>query len=123
MKYLCITLALMFMAFAFLQVNDPDPVLWILIYGAMAVLSILAAFDVFFRKFLLVLMAGFIVYGVILWPGVAEWLVQDDLGMLFSEGMKMQYPYVEESREFLGLVICVMVLAFYIFRSFRQKKA
>lgn len=119
MKYLCIFFALMFMAFAFLQVNDPDPVLWIIIYGSMAIVSVLAAFDVFFRKALIVLAAFFVVYGIVLWPGVAEWLRQDDWGVLFSEGMKMQYPYVEESREFLGLLICVFVLIVYGIRAYQ----
>lgn len=122
MKYLSIFFALMFMAFAFLQVNDPDPVLWILIYGAMAVVSVLAAFDVFIRKAFIILALFFVVYGIILWPGVAEWLQQDDLSVLFSEGMKMQYPYVEESREFLGLLICALVTAVYSFRAYRITK-
>ena len=36
MKIVNILLAIMFLAFTYLQFNDPDPVIWILIYGAMA---------------------------------------------------------------------------------------
>lgn len=113
----------MFMAFAALQVNDPDPVLWILIYGVMAVVSVMAIFDYYNRWLMIILTSLFIVYMVILFPGVAEWFRQDDKSVLFDDVMKMQYPYIEESREFLGLLICQVVLAVYLFRTFRKKVA
>ena len=111
----------MFIAFAALQVNDPDPVLWILIYGIMSVVSVMAIFEYYNRKLLLGLAVLYSIYMVILFPGVSEWLRQEDKGVLFDEGMKMQYVYIEESREFLGLLICLVVLALYLFRSFRRK--
>lgn len=123
MKYLSIFFALMFMAFAALQVNDPDPVLWILIYGVMAVVSVMAIFE-YYNRWLMTGLAGlFIVYMIILYPGVAEWFRQEDKSVLFDDVMKMEYPYIEESREFLGLLICQIVLAVYLFRSFRSKVA
>lgn len=114
-------LAIMFLVFAFLQVNDPDPVLWILIYGAMALVCIMAMYHVYYKSLLLVLAAGYSVYCVILFPGVQTWLQQENLSILFDEGMKMQYLYVEESREFLGLMICLIVLIFYFIQSLRVK--
>jgi hypothetical protein len=123
MKYLSIFFALMFMAFAALQVNDPDPVLWILIYGVMAVVSVMAIFDYYNRKLMIGLAILFAVYMIILFPGVAEWFRQDDKSVLFDDVMKMEYPYIEESREFLGLLICLVVLVAYFFRAFRQKVA
>jgi hypothetical protein len=45
MRIVNFLLAIMFMVFAFVQINDPDPVIWILIYGIMAVFSIMAIFD------------------------------------------------------------------------------
>ncbi|HET9053955.1 MAG TPA: transmembrane 220 family protein [Cyclobacteriaceae bacterium] len=123
MKYLSIFFALMFMAFAALQVNDPDPVLWILIYGVMAVISVMAIFEFFNRKLLIGLAVLFVVYLVILFPGVAEWFRQEDKSVLFDDVMKMEYPYIEESREFIGLLICLVILTVYLFRSFRHKTA
>lgn len=111
------------MAFAAVQVNDPDPVLWILIYGVMAVVSVMAIFEYYNRWLMIGLSVLFIVYMIILFPGVAEWFQQDDKSVLFDEVMKMEYPYIEESREFLGLLICLIVLAIYFFRSFRHKVA
>ena len=123
MKYLSIFFALMFMAFAAVQVNDPDPVVWILIYGVMAVVSVMAIFEYYNRWLMIGLTALFVLYMIILFPGVVEWFQQDDKSVLFDEVMKMEYPYIEESREFLGLLICLVVLAVYFFRSFRQKVA
>ena len=53
-------------------------------------------------------------------PGVLEWLKQDDKSMLFDDVAKMQYPYVEEAREFLGLLICIIVLIVFIIRARRK---
>lgn len=113
----------MFMAFAALQVNDPDPVLWILIYGVMAVVSVMGIFDYYNRKLLIGLAVLFSAYMIILFPGVSVWFQQDDKSVLFDDVLKMEYPYIEESREFLGLLICQIVLAAYFFRSFRKKVA
>lgn len=119
MRIVNLLLAIMFIVFAFLQVNDPDPVIWILVYGIMAVVCILAAFNIYLRKFMLVVGAVYLLYSIYYFPGVREWLRQDDKSILFDNLAKMQFSYVEESREFLGLLICVIVLAFYLIRSRR----
>jgi len=121
MKFLHIFLALMFMGFASLQLNDPDPALWILIYGSMSVVCVMAIFEYYIPKLMIALAAGFLVYCVILWPGVAEWLQQENKSVLFDDVMKMDHLYIEESREFLGLLICLAVLVFYFLRSLRKK--
>jgi hypothetical protein len=123
MKVTNLILAAMFLLFAFVQINDPDPILWIAIYGAMAVVCIMAAFRFYIRPLLWVLLAAFIVYMVILWPGLNEWLQQENKGVLFDEGMKMQFLYIEESREFLGLLICVIVLLIQVYRSRKSSSA
>lgn len=121
MKFLHGFLALMFLAFAGLQFNDPDPALWILIYASMAFICMMALFKVFSKTAMGILAAGYIVYCFFLWPGVSEWLAQENKGVLFDDVMKMEHLYIEESREFLGLVICLIVLAFYTLLSLRKK--
>lgn len=116
-------LALMFLVFAFLQVNDPDPVIWILLYGAMSVVCVMAIFESYNRKLLVALMMLYSVYCYFLWPGVSEWLQQEDRSVLFDDVMKMDLPYIEESREFLGLVISMVVVLFYLVRSYRSRLA
>lgn len=113
----------MFLAFAALQVNDPDPILWILIYGVMAVVSVMAIFDYYNRWLMAGLSVLYLIYMVILFPGVSEWFRQPDKSVLFDDVLKMEFPYIEESREFLGLLINQLVLALCFFRSFRRKAA
>ena len=122
MKAVNLLLAAMFLVFAFVQINDPDPVVWIIIYGAMAVICVLAAFRIYPRVVMAALLVGYIIYSFFFYRGVVEWLAQDDKSVLFDDIAKMQYPYVEESREFLGLMICIIVLALHLVLSRRQKQ-
>jgi hypothetical protein len=122
MRIVNLIFAVMFLGFAFVQVNDPDPVVWILIYGLMAATCVMAAFDYYLSKVLIVyavLLAGYAVY---YFPGVQEWLQHENKAMLFDNIAKMEFSYIEESREFLGLVICLAVLAMHVYRSRRRRK-
>lgn len=107
----------MFLLFAFVQVNDPDPVIWILVYGAMAVYCVMAIFEFYPQRMLIATAAIYILYSLWSLPGVLEWLRSENKATLFDDLAKMQHPYVEEAREFLGLMICVGVLILYIIRS------
>lgn len=117
MKIVNLVLAVMFLLFAFVQVNDPDPILWILIYGAMAVVCILAAFKVYQKWVMAAMLVGLIAYSSVFLDGVREWWSQEDKSALFDDVAKMEHLYIEESREFLGLMICVAVLIFQLIRS------
>lgn len=124
MKVLNLVLAAMFLLFAFVQINDPDPVLWILIYGLMAVVCVLAAFKYYYRGVLLAILIAFVAYSFVYLPGVAEWLRTDDKALLFDDLAKMQHPYIEEAREFLGLLICILVIIMHLIVSrSKQRKA
>jgi hypothetical protein len=119
MKILNFILAVMFLFFAFLQVNDPDPLIWILIYGSMAVVAVMAMFNVYIKSFLIVLLVIFVGYSLVYLKGVQEWLRQDNKSDLFDEVAKMDHLYIEETREFMGLWICILVLIFYFIQSRR----
>ncbi|MFO7258764.1 MAG: transmembrane 220 family protein [Bacteroidota bacterium] len=121
MRIFNLILAVMFVIFAFVQVNDPDPLIWIVIYGLLAASCVLAAFKVFMPKATAVLAVILIAYAVSFFPGVQEWMKSDDRSLLFDDIAKMQYPYIEESREFLGLLICVAVLAMHLVRWKRSQ--
>jgi Transmembrane family 220, helix len=120
MRIVNFILAVIFLLFAFVQINDPDPVIWILIYGVMAVLSIMAIFKFYPTKFIIGLLVLYILYSIVYIPGVLEWLKQDNKALLFDDVAKMHYPYVEEAREFLGLWICIIVLIVFVIRSRRK---
>jgi hypothetical protein len=121
MKVVNLLLAVMFMLFAFVQINDPDPIVWILIYGSMAVICILAAFRVYPRLVMGIMLVAFFAYSLYFFEGVKEWFRQDDKSVLFDDIAKMQHPYIEESREFLGLCICMIVLVIHLILSRKSR--
>jgi hypothetical protein len=123
MKAVNLLLAVMFVVFAFLQINDPDPVVWILIYGALAVVCVLAAFRNYPRIVIIGLLIGLTVYSFVFIDGVKEWFSQEDKSALFDDIAKMEHPYIEESREFLGLMICIIVLIIHLVLSRKRYQA
>lgn len=123
MKYVYFILALMFFLFAAVQYNDPDPLLWILIYGTMAITCIVAAIRKVDVRWLYGLMVVLALYGLNFLGGVSIWLKQDDKSALFDEIQKMEHVYIEESREFLGLMICLAVLLIIVVNFKTSKKS
>ena len=123
MRVVNFLLAAMFLVFAFLQINDPDPLVWILIYGAMAVICIMAIFSYYPLRIMFALLVIYIGYSVTYFDGVSEWLRQDNKADLFDDLAKMEHWWIEEAREFLGLMICVVVLVAYIIRARRRQMA
>lgn len=121
MKILKISFAVLFLLFAIVQLNDPDPLMWIVVYGAMAVISVMA----FYRRYPLGVMtalaAGYLIMTALHFDGFSDWLASPDRRLLFDDLAKMQYPYIEEAREFLGLLICIAVLIFYFYLSKKEE--
>jgi hypothetical protein len=114
--------ALCFFLFAVFNFNDPDPWLWVTIYLVAAVLCTLAAFKKFFPKVYLAVIALFLVYAFYLFftkDGVLDWVVEYHRPSI-AESMKATKPYIEQTREFFGLLICIVVLALNFF-FMRQK--
>jgi hypothetical protein len=80
----------------------------------MAVACVLAAFGRYYSKVLLVLLILYFAYSFVALSGVLEWLRSDNKSMLFDDIAKMQYPYIEQSREYLGLMICILVMIMHL---------
>lgn len=121
MKIVHALLAVMFLIFALLQINDPDPYIWIPIYGAMTVVCIMAFYGRYNTKLIIALLVFYVTYSFFFMPGVKVWMRQEDKAQLFDNVAKMEHPFIEESREFLGLLINIVVLGVYLFIS-RKKK-
>jgi hypothetical protein len=108
--------------FAALQYNDPDPYIWMPIYLYTAVLCWLAARDKFYPKAYLAgiaLYAVYALYKVFDANGLIDWLTKHDAQNI-AETMKAQKPWIEESREFFGLVILIVVLLIDYFYARRK---
>ena len=104
-----------FIAFAALNLNDPDPWIWVLAYGAVAVLFALAAFGRADRRVSGSLALALAVWMLTMSGGMLEWF---GLGMpsIVTE-MKATEPHVEAVREFLGLLLAVLALLFLTLRT------
>jgi len=101
-----------FILFAVVQYNDPDPYLWVPIYLFPAVLCFLAARENFYKN---AYTGGFIffslyaVYKLLDQNGVIDWMRFHDAANIAAT-MKAEQPWIEESREFFGLAIILIVL-------------
>jgi general stress protein CsbA len=102
-----------FIVFAALQYNDPDPYLWVPIYMYTAVLCWLAAKKKYHPKLYLygiAVYAVYAVYKVFDANGLVDWIRLHHAENI-AETMKAEKPWIEESREFFGLIILITVLA------------
>jgi len=124
MKIFNLFFCLVFIASAVLQYNDPDPYLWIPIYLYTAALCWLAFRNKFYpNAYLLgiVLFAIYAVYKVFDENGVLDWINEHGAENI-AETMKAEKPWVEEAREFFGLVIMIGVLLINYVYAKRKKK-
>jgi hypothetical protein len=115
---------LVFILFAAVQYNDPDPYLWIPIYLYPAYLCLRAAQAKPLSKILYQI--GFVFFGVYAiykmfdQNGVVDWIRYHNAASIAAT-MKAETPWVEESREFFGLVIILAVLGFNYSKSFKKQ--
>ena len=121
MKIFNIFFCVVCILFAVVQYNDPDAYLWMPIYLYPALLCYLK----FIQKPIstIAYWAGFLVFGVYAiykmfdTNGIIDW-VQFHNASNIASTMKAEKPWIEESREFFGLVIILIVLGInYIKKS------
>ena len=107
-KFTCIVLVILFAASAYLNLNDPDPVIWVAAYGLVAALFAAAAFRRGDHRLTLGLGLVLLIWATTMLPGLIDWI---GLGMPSITGsMKADSPHVEVVRECLGLLIAVASL-------------
>lgn len=104
-KILAIFFGLAFLSFVAMQYNDPDPAVWMAIYGAASVLCFLAAFNKAPQAILWVAVILCIAGGIYMWPEKYE-------GLSVGGG---DIKNIEEAREALGLLMIAVVFASFIF--------
>ena len=112
-KILSAVFGLIFLLFAFVQYNDPDPIGWILIYSIIGFLCISSALG-FYRRWIayaILTLAG--IWMLTLLPSLWQWLRYEPADALIY-GMSPDKMYIEESREFLGLLLGVSGIFFII---------
>ncbi|MCC6726866.1 MAG: transmembrane 220 family protein [Saprospiraceae bacterium] len=112
-------LAAMFALFAAVQYNDPDPWRWALMYGFVA---FVCAFSAVGKRNLYVLWAGLGIglgWAILLVPEFINWMKMGSPNI--AGQMKAETPYIEFTREFLGLVLCLLALGWQVWLSKRKQ--
>jgi hypothetical protein len=120
MRIIYLLLFLMFSGFALLQLNDPDPVLWIALYGYIAILFVMAAFNRYNKILIITALVVYFAGMAYLFPSVIEWMTKEH-GKNFMQSMNNEKMYIEESRECAGLAICFACSLLLFFKDRKQK--
>src|ERR1044072_5654284 len=105
MKLFNLIFCVIFVLFAALQYNDPDPYIWIPIYMYAAILCWLAFRGKYFPKAYLAGIAVYLAYAGYLFftkDGVLDWVTEHHAANI-AETMQAEKPWIEDTREFFGL--------------------
>jgi len=122
MKVFNIFFCFIFILFAALQYNDPDPYIWMPVYLYTAFLCWLAFRNRFYPKAYIagiIVYAAYAVYKIFDANGLIDWLTKHDAQNI-AETMKAEKPWIEETREFFGLLILIVVLLINFFYARRS---
>ena len=124
MKVFNILFAILFVIAAALQYNDPDPYIWIPIYLYGAVLCWLAFRGKYYPGACLLGAFAFFVYSLYYFftdDGVLDW-IQKHHSESIASTMKAETPWIEDTREFFGLMILVVVLLVNFFHARAKRR-
>ena len=121
MKVIAIISGIIFLLFTIVQFNDPDPLYWIFIYLLTSGFSFAVFFNRFYPRLMLLTIGMYLNAAFGLWAGVVEWFRSPDRSLLFDDIAKMQHIYIEEAREFLGLMIALAAIIYFYVKSTQQK--
>ncbi|WP_100615313.1 transmembrane 220 family protein [Confluentibacter citreus] len=114
-KIINIILFILFVLFALAQLNDPDPMVWFTIYGIIASICLIANYKKISKMLLWVLIIALLVYSLTYLTYFIDWFKIDNKEELFGE-MVYEKPYLEGTREFLGLLIAAGALIYQLKR-------
>jgi hypothetical protein len=124
MKIFNLVFCILFILFAALQYNDPDPYVWMPIYLYAAMLCWLAFRKKYFPLAYLLGIAVYTIYAIYKFfdqNGVWDWMTKHHAANI-ADTMKAEQPWIEETREFFGLIILIVVLLIDYLYGKRIKK-
>jgi UDP-N-acetylmuramyl pentapeptide phosphotransferase/UDP-N-acetylglucosamine-1-phosphate transferase len=119
-KFINLLFALVFALFAYWNLNDPDALIWVLSYGATALLFAMAAFGRADRRISGALAIALAVWMLTMVPGMVDWF-NSGIPSITAE-MQATAPHIEVVREFLGLLITVLALVRLTFSTAREAR-
>src|SRR6476469_3782571 len=123
MRTFNIIFIVLFILFAALQYNDPDPYIWMPIYLYAAFLCFLALKQKYSPSLYIIGLIVYFSYAAYLFfdkSGVLNWAEQHNAENLVQT-MKATKPWIEETREFGGLLIVMIALIINMIWLKKQK--
>lgn len=124
MKITNILFSILFIIAAFLQLNDPDPLLWFLLYFSGVVICILGLTEREYPMLIWIVLTIYIIYStyLLLSPtGVLSWYWDHDAENI-AQSMKTDKPWIEETREFFGLLLLIFSAVLNLLNIHSRKK-
>jgi hypothetical protein len=88
---------ILFIVLAATHIQVVDAWKWILLFGTMSILSVMAIFELFFNKILLVLLVGLLAWSFFLFPH------GDEMNLLQTD--------------FAKVILCLLVIILFLLRS------
>ncbi len=119
MRIFNLTWCFLFIAFAALQLNDPDPWIWIPLYlfaAALCGLRYTGKAKVRLEYTAILIYFAYAVVLLFTQHGVVDWYEEHDAENLV-QSMKATKPWIENTREFGGLLIMIVILSINLFSS------
>ena len=119
-KILHYVIAILFLVFGIIQYNDPDFWLWGPIYFLVALVPIFYLMGLLKSGLMMIIITAYALFILSYIPDFIFWINE---GMPnIAESMKAEEPHIELTREFLGLVICMIALVWYYWKSRPQSR-
>jgi len=106
-------LCILFIIFAILQLNDPDGILWFFIYFIVAIMCLYNSFKLIPKPVLMVTLVALIAYAAFHFSLFIDYLKTENKEKIFGE-MVYDKPYLEGTREFIGLLIAAFGIIFQL---------
>lgn len=115
-----VILCLAFLWFSYLNLNDPDAWLWVSIYLFAALCCGAAVLGFYFPVAYLVAIAFYLIYAIqriFTKDGVLDWIRKHNMQNI-AETMKATKPWIENTREFFGLLIVAgaLLINYFVFK-------
>ncbi|MDH4126967.1 MAG: transmembrane 220 family protein [Gammaproteobacteria bacterium] len=114
MRILHFVFALIFLTFAGIQFNDPDPLYWVTVYAATGLIAVARGFGRS-SSICTAIATGLVVAGLLIaFPSLIDYLQSGDFVSI--TGDMRSASYVEPAREFVGLLLAFGLLLYYLRR-------
>lgn len=121
MRITALVFCLLFLVFMGFQINDPDPFLWVVFYGNIALLCFMAFRGKFYKWWSVAALVVYSLYFLTLTPSIYTFFTEN-FSENWSHGMSFDKAYIEKTREAGGLLIALMALTFLHFASKKGSK-